>query len=339
MKERFVLIDFLKGYSIFTIVIFHILQYFSLPQPFDKAIFFGGTGIHTFFLVSGFGLALSSGNKEISYLNFLKKRFDKIYLPYILIVCLSAGLCLFLPLFDQPSWYAFLGHVFFYKMFDNDITISYGHQLWFISTIIQFYLVFPFLLKLLNRIPGKWFICIGFLISIFWSIFVFLMEKSDLRIWNSFFLQFMWEFMLGMAMARWKDKSFLNRKFNHLYLMLFTGLGLLTYAFLAFKGGQVGRLFNDIPALIGYTGLAVMVYNFRIKAVNDFFLFTGKISYALYLIHVLVITVGLYVIHALQLSVPLSALLFVCFILCYVFAYWYTNLINLIYRFNEKGNK
>ncbi|PYF76871.1 acyltransferase family protein [Pedobacter nutrimenti] len=336
MKQRFELIDFLKGYSIFTIVVYHTLQYFVLPFPFNKAISFGGTGIHTFFLVSGFGLALSSGGKEVKYLDFLKRRFDKIYMPYILVVVLSAGLCLFVPLFDHPSWYAFFGHVFFYKMFDNEIMISYGHQLWFISTIIQLYLVYPFLLKLLHRTSNTTFIAMGVLISLSWAVIVFLLGKSDLRIWNSCLFQFMFEFMLGMALARVKNKSFLTKKYNNLHLMFFSIGGLGLYAFLALKGGDVGQLFNDIPALIGYTGLAVLIYNLGIVIVNRFFLFTGKVSYALYLLHVLVITIVLYVVHYFNISSPLSLSLSIAFILCYITAYWYTDLINLIYRINDK---
>jgi len=172
-----------------------------------------------------------------------------------------------------------------------------------------------------------------------WSTVVFLLDKSDLRIWNSFFLQFMWEFMLGMAIARWKDKSFLNAKFNNFKLLLFTISGLTMYAFLAFKGGQIGRLYNDIPALIGYTGLAILIYNLGIKQITSFFLFTGKISYALYLSHVLVINLILYIFKGLNFPLSPVQLLLMSFVLCYIFAYGYTYFIDLIYQFNGRRNK
>jgi peptidoglycan/LPS O-acetylase OafA/YrhL len=61
------------------------------------------------------------------------------------------------------------------------------------------------------------------------------------------------------------------------------------YAFLALKGGTIGKLLNDIPALIGYGCVAIWIYRLQIGAVNRFFFFTGRISYSLYLIHVLVL--------------------------------------------------
>lgn len=37
---------------------------------------------------------------------------------------------------------ALFSHIFLYKMFVSDYEMSFGGQLWFISTIIQFYIVF-----------------------------------------------------------------------------------------------------------------------------------------------------------------------------------------------------
>jgi peptidoglycan/LPS O-acetylase OafA/YrhL len=80
---RLQIIDYLRGYSIFTIVIFHLVQFFPLPDIFSNAINFGGAGVHVFVLCSGFGLCLSQLNKPLSYVQFLKKRFLKIYIPKI----------------------------------------------------------------------------------------------------------------------------------------------------------------------------------------------------------------------------------------------------------------
>ena len=145
--KKIEIIEFLKGYSIFTIVIFHLLQEVSLPPIFEKAIFFGGTGVHLFILLSGLGLYLSFQNKPTDYFTFLKKRLNRIYLPYILVVLISALIALSIPIYENSN-YALLGHIFLYKMFDSKIIESYGSQLWFISTIIQLY----FALKILTSL-------------------------------------------------------------------------------------------------------------------------------------------------------------------------------------------
>ena len=73
-------------------------------------------------------------------------------------------------------------------MFVEKWECSYGGQFWFVSTIIQFYLFWPLILKLFksNGIIG------ALIISLSWSTFVGLNGLFDERVWNSFFLQYLW---------------------------------------------------------------------------------------------------------------------------------------------------
>jgi len=68
-------IDFAKGFAILSIVVFHYCRPFA-AGIWSKAIMFGGTGVHLFFVISGFCLALSSQQTKIC--NFFQKRFIKI---------------------------------------------------------------------------------------------------------------------------------------------------------------------------------------------------------------------------------------------------------------------
>lgn len=90
--KKLEVIDYLRGFSIFTIVLMHLIQSYSIPSILQKASSFGGAGVHVFILCSGFGLYLSHLNKPLSYSNFLKRRFIKVYIPYILIILLSAAI-------------------------------------------------------------------------------------------------------------------------------------------------------------------------------------------------------------------------------------------------------
>ncbi len=53
--QRFELVDFLKGFSISTIVLMHLLQP-HFTGLMNKALSLGGAGVHVFILCSGFGL-------------------------------------------------------------------------------------------------------------------------------------------------------------------------------------------------------------------------------------------------------------------------------------------
>ena len=148
---RLNVIDFLRGYSIFTIVIMHLLFGLAMPNVVRNALSFGGAGVHVFVLVSGFGLCLSQMNKPLGYFQFLKRRFLKVYIPYIIIIAISA----LIPFgYSGDRFLAFLSHVFLFKMFDNGLMSSFGAQFWFVSMIICFYLIFPFLYKMLIKV--KW---------------------------------------------------------------------------------------------------------------------------------------------------------------------------------------
>jgi len=310
-------VDFLKGYSILSIVIFHFFQGIHYGPLFARLINFGGTGIHPFIFASGFGLYLSHLKKPLKSVPFFKKRFSKIYIPYIIIVLASALISILIPIYAN-SWYAVFGHVFLYKMFDENIEGSYGYQLWFISTIIQFYLFFPLIIWLRERFPGGKILAVGLAISLGWALGIVLLHLEGLRIWNSFFLQFLWEFILGMYCAeRFQLKNFRFWQISKLNLLLITIAGLSLYGLMALYGGDFGKQLNDVPAFFGYTSLCLLIYAFQIGWLNRWILFTASISYSLFLIHFLVINLVLAFTNAIHL--PYTAVLLVPMLaICYL---------------------
>lgn len=126
------------------------------------------------------------------------KRISKVYIPYIIIVIISAIISLIIPIFKN-SWYALGGHVFLYKMFDETIIGSYGYPLWFISMIIQFCFVFKLLVGLKTLVGDRWFLIITTIASFSWIAFIIIIDKETERVWNSFFLRYVWEFAIGMV--------------------------------------------------------------------------------------------------------------------------------------------
>lgn len=138
------IVDFLKGYAIFTIVLFHLMLG-QVTGVLGTAINFGGAGVHVFVLCSGFGLYLSHMRKKLSYVAFMKRRILRVHLPFVLIVIATT----LLP-WSKFDLQAFLSNIFFYKMFSEKWNCAYGGQMWFVSMITQMYLLFPVLAKLLD---------------------------------------------------------------------------------------------------------------------------------------------------------------------------------------------
>lgn len=282
--KKYDIINYLKGFSIFTIVLMHSMQGY-LDGIWDKAISIGGTGAHVFIFCSGFGLCLSYLNKPESYIVFLKKRLSKVYFPYIIVIALFSLWRLYTV--GSINWNEVASHIFLYKMFDNNLDISICYHFWFISTIIQFYIFFPFIIKFLRI--GQWGIIAALGISITWSSIVAILNYGDYRPWGSFFLQYLWEFVLGMWIAEKIkynniDDKFIIKKLKVKYLVGCIIIGMSLNGIMGWYGGIL-KLYNDIPSMLGYISILLLIYKLNITWITKFFVFTNKISYEWYLIH------------------------------------------------------
>lgn len=286
-------------------MLFHAMQRVALPGFAQKAIVFGGTGVHLFFLLSGFGLALSKHNDSVG--GFYRRRLVKVWWPYAVALTLSWGLAAGLHLFPDGGA-AWLAGVLGYQMFFPAYMESFGGHFWFISAILQFYLVFPGLLWLFRRWNnGRYFTAFCLLVSAVWWVVVFALDKGSIRTWNSFFMQFLWEFGLGMALAHaiknqkipeWAARWWQPEKW---WLWILGGLaGAAAMLLLVLKTGQLGPIFNDIPALMGYGMLCVGVYWLAVlyaPVVEVFFKWLGKISFSVYLVHIIVLELFLLILR------------------------------------------
>jgi len=293
VSGRIEFLDFAKGCAMLGIVLYHYFRGF-FPGMGDKMVMVGGAGVHLFLILSGFGLALSTKQPPAPSL-FYRKRFSRVLLPYFLAITLIFLINLVIPLYPGAGLYAFLGNILLFKMFDESIINSFGGHFWFLSTIVQCYLVYPLLDRLLRRMGNSWFAITGLAISIIYWILLTLAGVEGLRTWNSFFLQYLWEFCGGMVLARLyvqKNYAFWQQRPTILLLTGIGGMGVM--GIMALKGGDAGRIFNDIPSAIGYTSLVAFFYSLLItigragKGLRRGMVYTGSISYELYLLHMLV---------------------------------------------------
>lgn len=317
MYSKLDIVDYLRGYAIFTIVLMHLVQSYSIPGWLMKATSFGGAGVHVFILCSGFGLYLSYLNRPTEYKYFLKRRFGRVYWPMAIICLCTAGWMIYQ---GKEVLMPLLGNLLLFKMFVPELENSMGGQMWFISTIIQFYLAWPLILKLINIKNGYW---IALVVSLLWSTTVGLLGLSEERVWNSFFLQYLWEFCLGMKLAEFyvKCPSSLNvPKWKWLFPVCLIGMlltGIMGWA------GFPWRLYNDIPSLFGYASLALIIYKIGITPINNFFSYTNRFSYEWYLVHILVFQI---VWHLIDGKFYVMFEMAICLLLSYALAIFYAKL-------------
>ena len=313
MERRLEFLDFARAYAILTVVAYHLLQRFALPAGAQQAIVFGGSGVHLFFLLSGFGLAFSG--KKIELFSFYKRRFLKIWLPFVLALSLSWAAAAAFGLFPD-GWQAWLAGVGLYQMFSANWMESFGGHFWFVSTILQFYLIYPLLDWFLKKTPKtSYFVAASLFLSLCWWVIVWQFDKSAYRNWNSFFLQFLWEFALGMALAKRMQSgknpfAFLQQHWGWSFPIALAGL-LLT-VFLQRFAGPAGKIFNDIPILLAYSALCYGIYRACkawAPALLRAFHWVSGISFAMYLTHILVLTIWLACLRSLHLNFGFWAVL------------------------------
>lgn len=323
-------VTFLKGFSICTIVLMHIIQggYMDIPDFICKAAAIGGTGSHIFLFCSGFGLYISYMRKPMSYFEFLRRRILKIYFPYIFIVTISAMIPF---MYEGNRLKALLSHVFLYKMFIAEYESSFGGQLWYVSTLFQFYLIFIPICYLKERMKKcSYFLSCSMLLSIAWWVFI-AMTGYEERIWESFFLQYFWEFALGMVIAeKLEQKNSYSIYKVVLGAIAICGIGIATI--MKFRGG-IWTIFNDIPAVLGYGTLALLIYSFDFKVFVAITRFISGISYELYLIHVLVFECTFYLIPAGKIGQYFIGM--VALLLSFFMAYVYHQIIKRIRNINK----
>ncbi len=242
----------------------------------------------------------------------MRRRFTRVYLPYLLMM----------PLFVAYYWFVcgtfdlttLASHVFLFKMFDHTLDTSYAYSLWFISTIFQFYLCWPVIVRLFK---GKWGLPLALVISLVWATLVGVLGKEGNRVWNSCFLQYLWEFVAGMKLAELYHRSPERVKVPGWGVLLIGAAVGMALTGVTGKLGGIFKLYNDIPSLLGYLSVALIIYKLSIPLVNRFFLFTDKIGYEWYLVHGLTF---LALRHPFYDIMPVPLALLTCWVVSYMAA-------------------
>lgn len=302
--NRIAYIEYARGYAILSIVLYHYLVGYDLGKWLNLSVFFGGTGIHLFFFLSGFGLSLS---KSIKLESYFSKRFLKVYFPYFLIVTLIYISSKFIVLYPDANINVYLSHVLLYKMFFHEYINSLGGHFWFISTIIQFYIVFPLLRRLQQSLGNNLFLILSIIISlVHFSLTIYFSLYA--RHVSSIFTLYLWEFALGMYLAKSYKESGLKfwvgpmRKFLIIFFLAITVMGVLTLSL-----DEVGVVLNDFAAFFAYTSLCIILYHLIFKSVpsiGNWISSVGRYSYSLYLIHMLVLHVVMEYFHTSSFDYP-----------------------------------
>ena len=326
MPARFEELDSLRGIAAVTVVMNHYLN--VLPSVYDKTVYqsdqwllealkysplhifwAGHEAVIFFFVISGFVLALPYFKRKMVYTTFIFKRISRIYLPYIVAVCVafatdaifSRGGIAALSSWFNSAWTSpvnlklLLNHLFLIGTFDNG---ELDPVLWSLVHEMRISLIFPVILYVITRFKWKAAIAIAFSCSCLG----FTSGVISYRVASyspDFFLtlHYVSMFIIGALLAQHRDA--LARAFSAMSrvnkLCLFGAATLAyTYKWWFFRNTRLLHI-NIIDDWTVASGVCLfIIFALSSKKASALLLskpllFCGRVSYSLYLYHAIVL--------------------------------------------------
>jgi len=231
-----------------------------------------------FFLISGFVLELSADPK-MGYFAFLKKRFTKIFVPYV--------------------FWSLIYYYFVYTGNTNNLlkvilTGNASYQLYFIPTLCIFYIIFPLLHKLYNFIAHPIsLILLG--LSQFWFLYQdYFIKHGGSDSPTRIFLLSYFVFLVGIVAARNKDKIFaFAKKWQKFLVAVSAATGFYVFIEgrnLYYQIYNIGAIYSQYrPIILIYTILIALVFYNIFEKTS--WRKISELSYFVFFIHVAVLEI------------------------------------------------
>lgn len=277
----------LKGLAMLTIVLGHIGYFLFTDHNFLYPLStISGIGVDIFLFLSGFGLTISSLQKNLPWKEFYLRRLHKIFLPLwgtLLIFLLMDWFILGKSTTTSTILTSFLG---FYP--SADIYQDLNSPLWYITPILFYYLIFPWVFQ-----PRRPWLSTLLITTSSWLVLTQIPLPITSTVQHLYSLHYL-AFPLGIAIALLSHhlpktpflKTLQRRaaKLPHIKTFLPSLLiiiGLL--GFLTSQRGATTTLDYQILSLIGTSGL-ILIFTAN-KLTNLALSIFGRYSYEIYLLH------------------------------------------------------
>ena len=305
-NSRVYFFDFIKGISIFIVFLSHIC-YFYIKSNNEILSFFSIYFINAirfvvpFFVISSGYLLEIKDYKKKTIIDFYKKRLFKILIPYFIF-------CVFL---------------FFLKDYKNiniflidTITGKISVPFYFITVLIQLYILYPLIKKIINKLGSKKSLFISFFISLIFGVILpkfFLLEFSYYT-----FLAYIFFFVFGIVFKKYYSNPDIISFLKKIKFVRFAVIITFIYCIIALIGKEQYFNFQLIYAVI----LFLLIYYFKEKIEKNklykYFCFLGKNSFYIFLIHFTILEFIFKYLNLLALNVYLEYILFIIISLIFI---------------------
>lgn len=296
----------LFGVATLMIILCHSTSIVPFSSRISNLISYGTIGVYIFLFLSGIGLYYSFQNNN-NVLQFYKKRFCRVMIPYIFIAGWWYGIKYLV--FEK-------GNITYFIYELSMLSFWREHKgAWFVAAIIPIYILYPFLFRWLEK-GSRYFktsILIFFIMCIAFSVtyinkdlynhlsqffvggVIFLVgncvaESIKMNTFNG-----RWLFIIGIVLFGIKSVTSLKR--NIFFCDISVGMMTISIMFiLVFLINKCGKICKTMLVKIGAVSLESYLFNiFLLQAVkywDDIFLVNSDKIYRIYL-YTLIMVLGL----------------------------------------------
>ncbi|MEG7966197.1 acyltransferase family protein [Bacillus cereus group sp. Sample30] len=351
--DRYEELDSIRGISSLVVMIGHHLMIFSVFQNYSyednkpfvmyllketpaRLIFSSGNeSVIIFFVLSGFVLYRSIQNNYDSYGSFLLKRICRIYIPYIVAI-LIAILCQttmseygisHLSEWFNRSWTIesslslIVQHIFLVGKYNTD---AYNGVIWSLVHEMRISIIFPLVLMVCLRKTLRDSLLTLFSFSIC-PVVILLLFHSTLTLTSyALTLHYTVLFLLGALVAKYKNNVIVfysNRTKNEKIAWFLLAILLYMYEGLI---GEIKVLNNFIlrDYVVAISACLFVILSLSVSTLssllrNKYLLYLGKISYSLYLYHIISLFSLIYMLYEI---LPLPIILIFSLVFSFILA-------------------
>jgi peptidoglycan/LPS O-acetylase OafA/YrhL len=293
VREKIPQLDALRGIAILLVIAHNATLHYGTTSYLHPLFDRGWMGVDLFFVLSGFlisGILLDTKESPNYFKNFYARRVLRIWPLYY---CLLAFMFVVLPhasasqgaaIFAKSSpWWAY---PFFLQNFLLPLSTDAAGPLgvtWSLAIEEQFYLVWPIIVRFLSKRQVAILAAVEIAASPFLRYFL---EAHHIHIYANFFCR-LDGLMLGAFLAALvRSKDFVRERYIGLALAVLAVATPLAVIFDLRQAEWIVFTFTSLAAgAIVYLSMFWQQKWFQWPLANRFLLFTGTISYGLFLLH------------------------------------------------------
>lgn len=290
--QRLHTLDYLRGLSAFSILIFHFYVMNGVELGVDNFIQrMGFYGVSIFYILSGLTLYCIYYQKDFSkstvVFDFFKKRIYRIFPLFIILTSF-----MYVVLNRQDLTTYLLNITGLFSIFDYSNYIITGG--WSIGNELAFYLLFPFIFLFRKDYILYMITFISFLLYCYFSYCLIDVQKELSDNWKMYIHPFNQAFLffVGILLA----KILINKKVSNYLCFVFVIIGLCFIMFVNVSGGVSSLVYGNERLIFTLACISIVIGFFKLdiilpKLMHQFLYILGEVSYGVYLIHPIVILV------------------------------------------------